>query len=65
MRASANIEPARIGLARLVDCEYWEQNGPLRECTYHNPVTQVGYNVMLAMYNRLISTSHYAGEINP
>ncbi len=56
-RASINIEPVRTGIARSVDCEYGSGMDLFVPALTTHPMTQVGYEVMLAIYKRMIGTS--------
>jgi hypothetical protein len=58
VRVSINIKVVRNTLARSVDCEHGSEIDLFVPAPTTHPVTQVGYNVMLAMYKRMISTSH-------
>jgi hypothetical protein len=57
VRASRNIELARIGLVRSVDCEHESEMALFASATTTHPINQVDYKVILAMYRRMIGTS--------
>jgi hypothetical protein len=73
LKASANTERVRIGLARLVDCEHGSRMDlfALAPTTYL--VRQVGYNIMPVMYiykneqyqSIIVCTINDARETNP
>jgi hypothetical protein len=50
-KASMNIQPVRVGLVKSVD---WD---PITPVPIKYPMTQVGCNIMFAMYKRMNITS--------
>jgi hypothetical protein len=57
VKASINIEPVRIGLARSVNCEHGSRMDLFAPAPTIHLVGQAGYNVMLVMYKRMSGKS--------
>ncbi len=57
MKASINTQPMRNGLVGSVDCEHGTRMDLIVPAPITHPVTLVGHNIVLSMFERMILQS--------